>query len=108
MPAKPRGYSSEKISKITDPTPDICSTKGGDNFRCRLLVCGQASGRTRKESGLELENLVVRYRPRDLCARIDFSYDKCVVLIQTIPGCKNFGTEETRDRGRSSQGARSR
>lgn len=98
MPAKPRGYSSEKISKITDPTPDICSTKGGDNFRCRLLVCGQASGRTPKESGLE--NLVVRYRPRDLCAPIDLSYDKCVVLIQTIPGCKNFGTEETRYRRR--------
>ena len=26
------------------------------------------------------------------------SYDKCVVLIQTIPGCKNFGMEETRCR----------
>jgi hypothetical protein len=98
MPAKPPGYSCEKISKITDPTPDICSTKGGDNFRCRLLVCGQASGRTCKESGLE--NLVVRYRPRDLCARIDLSQDKCVVLIQTIPGCKNLGTEETRYRRR--------
>ena len=91
MPAKPRGYSCEKISKITDPTPDICSTRGGDNFKCRrLLGWVQPSGRTRKESGLE--NLVVRYRPRDLCARIDFSYDKCVVLIQTIPGCRNFGT----------------
>ena len=107
MPAKPRGYSCEKISKITDPTPDICSTRGGDNFRCRrLLVCGQASGRTRKESGLE--NLVLRYRPCDLCARIDLGHDKCVVLIQTIPGCKNFGTEETRYRRRESQGARSR
>ena len=101
MPAKPRGYSCEKISKITDPTPDICSTRGGDNFRRRrLLVCGQASGRTRKESGLELENLVVRYRPRDLCAHIDLGHDKCVVLIQTIPGSKNFGTEETRYRRR--------
>jgi hypothetical protein len=43
---------------------------------------------------------VVRYRPRDLCARIDLSYDNCVVLIlsQTIPGCKNLGREETRYR----------
>ena len=99
MPAKPRGYSCEKISKITDPTPDICSTRGGDNFRCRrFLFCCQASGRTRKESGLE--NLVLRYRPCDLCARIDLGHDKCVVLIQTIPGCKNFGTEETRYRRR--------